>query len=154
VAEEIGLGSSGGGAVQAGRLFLERIDGAIAARESVLVESTLSGLGMTRLLRRAAAVGYGTTVGFVFVQSAELCIARIRARVQKGGHFVPDDDVRRRFHRALVNFWTRYRLDADRWQLAYNGGRELVRVAFGVRERAVILDLALFERFQRLLEEP
>jgi predicted ABC-type ATPase len=52
VAAELGLGSTGGDAVRAGRLFLERIDEALRARNSVLVESTLSGLGTTRLIRR------------------------------------------------------------------------------------------------------
>jgi len=122
IAETLGLGSRGSDAVRAGRVFTETVRAAIASRESLLVESTLSGLGAGRLMCRARDAGYRVSVGFVFVDSADTCIARIRTRVLKGGHSVPDGDVRRRFRRSLLNFWERYRLDADRWHLTYNGG--------------------------------
>ncbi len=117
VAEEMGLGSDGPDAVRAGRAFAERVRAAIANRESLLIESTLSGRGTGRLIRQARNAGYRVTVGFVFVDSPDTCIQRIRARVRKGGHFVPDEDVRRRFRRSIANFWGRYRLEGDRWHL-------------------------------------
>ena len=33
----------------------------------------------------------------------ERCIARIRNRVARGAHFIPDDDVRRRYARSVAN---------------------------------------------------
>src|SRR5262249_3988543 len=33
----------------------------------------------------------------------EQCIARIRNRASRGGHFVPDADVRRRYTRSMAN---------------------------------------------------
>lgn len=122
VAENLGLGKGGADAFRAGRLFTENVRSAVSRGESILVESTLSGLGTGRLIRRAKTSGYRVSVGFVYLDSAEACIWRIRARVQRGGHLVPDDDVRRRFRRSLVNFWERYRFDADAWYLTYNGG--------------------------------
>lgn len=86
------------------------------------------------------------------MDSVEACIRRIRARVQRGGHPVPDDDVRRRFRRSLVNFWERYRFDADAWHLTYNGAEGAVRVAFGNGPRAVVIDAPNFERFLGLVE--
>lgn len=152
VAAQMGLGSTGGDAVRAGRLFLERIDKAIRQRESVLVESTLSGLGTTRLIRRFRDAGYEVRICQVYAGSADECIARIRGRVQKGGHHVPDDDVRRRFGRSLHNFWERYRLDADRWRLYYNGVAGPVLVIEGQGTEALVIDPALFEGFLALLE--
>jgi hypothetical protein len=51
-----------------------------------------------------------------------------------------------------VNFWQQYRSEADTWHLAYNGGREAVRVAFGIGSRAVVLEARTFERFLQILE--
>jgi predicted ABC-type ATPase len=152
VAEELGLGTAGPDAFRAGRLFTGRIRVALSHGESLLVESTLSGLATRRLIRRARASGYRVSVGFVYVNSVEACIWRIRARVQSGGHPVSDDDVRRRFRRSLVNFWDIYRFEADAWHLAYNGGEDVLRVAFGQAARAVVVDPRAFERFLGLLE--
>jgi len=152
VAEDRGLGTTGRDAFEAGRVFTRTLHAAISERESLLVESTLSGRGVGHLIRRARASGYGVLVVCVFVDSAKSCIVRIRSRALKGSHVVPDDDVRRRFGRSLVNFWQRYRFDADAWHLEYNGGSEPVRVAFGNGPRAIVLDSRGFERFLELVE--
>jgi len=151
VAEEQGLGSTGPEAIQAGRLFTARITEALEARTSIMLESTLSGLGTRRLIDRFRQAGYDVTAVLVFVDSAEVCIARIRERVARGGHFVPDDDVRRRFPRSLRNFWNTYRLQADRWQLHYNGQGGTIEVARGEGVVTEVLDRPAFETFERLL---
>jgi predicted ABC-type ATPase len=40
---------------------------------------------------------------FVGLDTPEHCVGRIRNRVAKGGYFVPDADVRRRFARSVAN---------------------------------------------------
>jgi predicted ABC-type ATPase len=153
VAEEQGLGSTGGDAVRAGRLFLAKVAEALAARRSVLVESTLSGLSTRRILERFRSAGYRILVVEVFVGSADLCIRRIRGRVARGGHFVPDVDVRRRFHRSVHNFWAVYRLQADAWQVIYNAEGRSILCARGVDDEAVVVDGAAFRVFAHLLQE-
>jgi predicted ABC-type ATPase len=152
VAAEMGLGSTGGDAVRAGRLFLARIEEAARARHSVLVESTLSGLGTTRLIRRFHQAGYLISAQSVFVSSADECVARILGRVLKGGHHVPEADVRRRFRRSLTNFWTRYRFEADRWRLYYNGAVGPTLVTYGEGQEALVVDPLRFEQFLGLME--
>jgi len=88
----------------------------------------------------------------VFVDSPAACIARIRSRVARGGHFVSDDDVRRRFGRSLLNFWHRYRTQAQQWQLHYNGSGGLTEAAHGEGEAIEVLDARAFGVFERLLE--
>jgi predicted ABC-type ATPase len=153
IADELGIATGGADAVRAGRLFAMQVHAAVSRGESLLVESTLSGLVTRRLIRRARAAGYRVSVGFVYVDSVEACIHRIRARVRRGGHPVPDHDVRRRFRRSLLNFWERYRFDADAWHLTYNGGEDAVRVAFGNGPRAVVIDSVAFGKFLGLLED-
>ena len=152
MAERDGLGDSGPAAFRAGRLFTRALDAAVSRQESLLVEATLAGTGLSRLMRRARDSGYSVSIKFVFVDSVETCIARIRGRVQTGGHFVPDDDVRRRFRRSLFNFWERYRHEADDWHLTYNGSSGAVEVAFGDGSGAVVVDRGRFEHFVGLME--
>ncbi len=71
------------------------------------------------------------TVVFIFLESAQTCIRRVRERVQKGGHDVPEADIRRRFFRSKKNFWHRYRNEVNSWFLFYNSGVVFQLVAFG-----------------------
>ena len=104
------------------------------------------------MLQRFREATYDISVVLVFVDSPEVCIARIRARVARGGHFVPDDDVRRRFGRSLRNFWYGYRLQAHRWQLHYNGIEGLTEAAHGEGETMEVLDSEAFRTFERVVE--
>ena len=65
----------------------------------------------------------------MFVSSPETCIARIAARVKNGGHFIPDDDVRRRYSRSKLNFLKMYAPIVDYWTLFYNGESQMDMVA-------------------------
>ena len=105
--------------IEAGRETFRRIDELFERGESFAVESTLSGNAYVKVLQLAKALGYETMIAYVFVDSPEVCIARIAVRVQGGGHFVPDEDVRRRYARSKENF-------------AKNAMRRLWRVYAGI----------------------
>ena len=49
--------------------------------------------------------------------SPEIAVARVRNRVREGGHNVPEDVVRRRFHAGWRNFQQTYRDIVDHWAL-------------------------------------
>ena len=135
--------------IDAGRETLRRIDELLTQGESFAIESTLSGNTYVKVLERAKSLGYTTTIAYVFVDSAEVCIARIAARVQSGGHFVPDEDVRRRYVRSKENFVSVYAQLADRWLLYYNGGSEIVLVAYGNGSSNIIMR----ERYEAFMED-
>jgi predicted ABC-type ATPase len=52
---------------------------------------------------RAKAVGFNLMVVFVGTASVEINLERVKARVKKGGHDVPEEDQRRRYPRTLAN---------------------------------------------------
>lgn len=115
--------------IQAGREVYARIDDLIKKGLSFALESTLSGVGHLKTIQQAKQNGYEVIIIYTFVDSAQDCISRIRTRVLKGGHPVPDEDVIRRFTRSKYNFWHQYREKADHWVLYYNGGAEISLVA-------------------------
>lgn len=75
---------------------------AIAQRLDYHFETTLGGRSFTRLLEEAAREGFEVRVWYVGLQSAEHHIARVKARVVKGGHDIPEADIRRRFDQSRL----------------------------------------------------
>ena len=115
--------------VAAGKEALRRIDSFFASVTSFAIETTLSGMVHIKTLRRAKELGYKSTIIYVFVDSPEVCIARIAARVKNGGHYIPDEDVRRRYVRSKHNFLKVYATLACHWTLFYNGASQADMVA-------------------------
>jgi predicted ABC-type ATPase len=83
-----------------GRRLLER---AIVERLDYAFETTLGGKTMTELLERAIYSGMEVRIWYVGLRSPELHIARVRARVAKGGHDIPAADIRARYRTSLLN---------------------------------------------------
>jgi predicted ABC-type ATPase len=104
-------------AVRAGKLLLHEIQGCLESRNSFGLESTLSGKSHIGILQRAKTLGYLIELHYLWIPSPELAIRRIRQRVKKGGHPIPDADVRRRFSRSLQNLTHLYAPLAHSWQL-------------------------------------
>lgn len=101
--------------VRAGRLVLEEIERFAKQGVDFGFESTLSGRGYLNLVRDLKASGYVVHIFFMTLPSVELALSRIKKRVIKGGHNVPEQDVRRRFDRSMRNFLLCYSSVADSW---------------------------------------
>ncbi len=140
--------------IEAGRRFLLSVDDHLSQEESLVVETTLSGRTFGSTIVKSKELGYDVSIAFLFLESADTCIARVTERVRKGGHYVPDEDVRRRFSRSIVNFWTVYRRMADSWVLLYNGTGQLQDVAGGSGDDVSVRDTTLFEVFMKLVGTP
>ena len=87
----------GGVGFQAGRIMLERLEELAAQRADFAFETTLASRTFAPFIRRLRAHGYHVQLVHVWVNSADLCIERVRNRVISGGHFVEDEIVRRRY---------------------------------------------------------
>ena len=83
-----------------GRRLLER---AIAERLQFAFETTLGGTTITEQLERAIASGIEVRIWYVGLDSVERHIARVRARVEAGGHDIPEERIRERYIRSLLN---------------------------------------------------
>lgn len=116
-------------AFRAGRLLLEEARRLIAEKKSFGLESTLSGKTYERLLRDAKDAGFVISLHFLVVSSAEASIRRVAERVMKGGHHVPDEDIRRRFRRSVENFILVYLPMADEWEVWDNEFHQMKSIA-------------------------
>jgi len=107
-------------AIKAGRLMLEEIARYEKRGASFAFETTLSGLGYLRRIRRWRAQGYHVSLFFLTLPSVETAITRVAARVSQGGHDIPENVIRRRFAAGLDNFTRHYRDAVDDWILYDN----------------------------------
>jgi predicted ABC-type ATPase len=76
---------------------------AIAERLDFAFEATLGGNTIPRLLAEAATQGIRVYVWYAGLSSPELHIQRVRSRVRRGGHDIPEDAIRRRYERSRLN---------------------------------------------------
>lgn len=135
--------------LQAGRLFFVEMRRLIESEKDFAVEVTLAGKGFERIISRLKRAGYTVTIVFIFLKSPEMSIARVRNRVEAGGHHVPTEDVVRRFYRSKRNFWHTYKDLADRWNLFYNSGEHPQEIAFGERNQFTVIARDAFELFMQ-----
>lgn len=88
---------NGGNNILAGRLAIQQIRDCLAKGLCFTQETTLSGSLTAHTAQKALDAGYKICMHYVGLDSAEESIARIANRVRKGGHDIPEADVRRRF---------------------------------------------------------
>ena len=152
IASQISPDDPSAARVEASRRFLTSIRESFANHESLIVESTLAGKSLLNLIGTAKSAGYHVSIIFIFLDSADSCVERVRQRVQLGGHDVPESDIRRRFSRAITNFWHTYRLLADFWLLVYNSDTTPENVAFGTDRNTVVRIRHQFDLFLSIVE--
>lgn len=79
------------------------LENAIARRQKFAFETTLGGNTIPALLRRAHDAGLDVRVWYVGLDSPERHIARVKARVARGGHDIPESKIRERYDRSRQN---------------------------------------------------
>jgi predicted ABC-type ATPase len=109
-------------AVAAARIFLGELDRLATDRTSFAFETTLSGHAYVKRLAKWKAFDYRIEIAYLKIDSPQLALKRIAARVRQGGHDVARDDVLRRFGRSWANFERLYRSLADAWWVYDNSG--------------------------------
>ena len=134
--------------LKAGRIFFRKMHELTEGELDFILESTLAGNYLVDIIRELRMKAYRISIVYLFLENPTVCIDRIRVRVRKGGHFVPDEDVIRRFYRSKRNFWCVYRMLADEWQVVYNSDAEFQEIAFGKAGASTIVDEGLYQLFQ------
>ena len=103
IAKRIDPVSPGRAAIAAGREVLQRARQYLRLRKTFAIETTLSGGWTESTIRVALNAGYYVELWYVCVATPEKSIQRVQERVSRGGHDVPDADIRRRYRRSLSN---------------------------------------------------
>ena len=88
---------------RAWNLGFELLNRSIERNEDFSFETTLGGNSITQALMRAAASGIDVYIFYVGLDSPDRHIARVAARVIRGGHPIPAEKIRERYPKSLAN---------------------------------------------------
>lgn len=135
-----------GAAVLAGKLMLEEIEKYRQRRADFAFETTLAGRTYLRLFKEMKKEGYALHLFFLWLQSPELALGRVKERVNMGGHDVAAQTILRRFERGLYNLFHVYRPLLDSWILFDNSGKEPIVIAKETEGIRSIFDEEIFSK--------
>lgn len=107
-------------ALRAGRIMLEQLNELASERANFAFETTLSGRAYAELLRQIRHSGYEVHLFYFWLDSVDTAIARVAARVSKGGHDIPETTIRRRYRRSIKNLFELYIPTSDVWRVYDN----------------------------------
>ncbi len=96
IAEGLAAFDPAGAALTAGKVMLSRIKDLAGSRTTFAFETTLAGKFYARWLAELIQQGYLFHIVFLWLPSPEFALERVRDRVLRGGHAVPERTVRRR----------------------------------------------------------
>lgn len=138
--------------IQASKLMLLKITYLFKRHEDFAIETTLATRSLKKMIAYAQKEGYQVTLLYFWLNSPDLAVARVKARVAAGGHNIPEDTVRRRYFAGLQYFFNVYIGLVDRWILADNSEIPFKVVAEGSRNGVFIKDSGTYETIRGLAD--
>ncbi len=106
---------------EAARIASSRRAERLAQRRDFVTETVFSHPSKLELIGEARASGFAVIVMHIGVETPDLSVARVGARVEEGGHIVPEAKVRARYERGAP-FIREAVVQADRGMVFDNSG--------------------------------
>ncbi len=118
-------------AIEAGRIMLSKIDDYIDKEIDFAFETTLSSRTFVNTIKKAREQEFQINLLFFWLDSVDLAIQRVKNRVKKGGHNIPDQTITRRYFSGISNLFELYIPLCDYWMVTNNSNPNLELVAEG-----------------------
>ena len=130
----------GAAAVRAGRIMLVQLKELAAQRANFAFETTLAGRTYASWLDSLRDSGYRVHLFFFWLNSPDLAVARVAARVKRGGHDIPATTIRQRYGRSIRNLSGLYMPVVTGWKVYDNSGESGPRLlATGKRDEPEVV---------------
>lgn len=140
--------------IQASRYMLLKVRYLLKRNEDFAVETTLATRTLLKIVKAAQDAGYTVTLLYFWLNSPELAIARVKARVAAGGHNIPEETIRRRYHVGIDYFFNIYAPISERWILADNSQIPFRVIAEGSKNDVInIKDEETYKKIHAIAEE-
>ena len=123
--------------IQASRYMLMKIRYLLKRHEDFAVETTLATRTLLKTVKSAQAAGYTVTLLYFWLNSPDLAVERVRARVEAGGHNIPEETIRRRYNTGIYYFFKLYAPISERWILADNSQIPFRVIAEGSKDEVI-----------------
>jgi len=115
--------------IKAGKILFEKLENLIKQDKSFVIETTLSGKYLTKYIKAAKRNGFVVKLIYLFLETPEVNILRVKQRVLRGGHNVDKKDIIRRFYRSKEMFCKVYKNLVDEWAIYYNSDEYFEKIA-------------------------
>lgn len=127
--------------ITASRLMLRKVNYLFERREDFCIETTLATRALLKMTKSAQEKGYFVTVIYFWLNNPDIAVQRVAARVQAGGHDIPEETIRRRYQMGINYLFHRYMQACDKWILADNSNPPFDIIAEGTKKGLVIRDM-------------
>lgn len=133
-------------AIDAGRLMLNRINELIKHKTDFAFETTLSTKSYVTTIKNAQEIGFEVTLIYFWLNSVELAIERVNARVADGGHDIPKETIRRRYKGSIKNLINLYLPIVDNWIVIDNSQSPFQIIAERVSKKDIqIINIKIWD---------
>ena len=140
--------------IQASRYMLMKIRYLLKRQQDFAIETTLATRTLLKTARMAQEAGYTITLLYFWLRTPEMAIERVKARVEAGGHNIPEDTIRRRYSRGIYYFFNLYAPICERWILADNSQIPFRVIAEGSKDDVInIRDEDTYGKIKDIAEE-
>jgi len=136
-------------AFEAGRIMLKRLDFLAKQKVSFAFETTLSSRSYARWIKDLRKDGYKMHLLYLWLQSPELALERVKERVRLGGHNIEKEIVHRRYYNGIKNFFELYQQLANTWAV-YDNSNSYQAELIAIGSQSIIDNInnpELWERF-------
>lgn len=140
--------------IQASRYMLLKIRYLLKREQDFAIETTLATRTLLKTVKMAQDAGYTVTLLYFWLNSPELAVERVKARVETGGHNIPEETIRRRYQVGIYYFFHYYAPICERWILADNSQIPFRVIAEGAKDDTIsIKDEAIFSKIRKIALE-
>jgi predicted ABC-type ATPase len=115
-------------AIRASQVMLEQLEELAARRASFAFETTLAARTYAGKLHALRESGYRVHLFYFWLDSVDLAIARVAARVRRGGHDIPEATIRQRYGRSIRNLFKLYMPVVTGWKVYDNSAEGRTRL--------------------------
>ena len=140
--------------IQASRYMLMKIRYLLKKEKDFAIETTLATRTLLKIVKNAQAAGYTVTLLYFWLNSPELAVERVRARVEAGGHNIPEETIRRRYQVGVDYFFHIYAPISERGILADNSQIPFRVIAEGSKDDVInVRDKEIFAKIKSIALE-
>ena len=137
--------------IQASRYMIMKIRYLLKRQQDFGIETTLATRTLLKTIRMAQNAGYTVTLLYFWLNSPDLAVERVAARVGTGGHDIPEETIRRRYRVGIDYFFHDYAPICERWILADNSQIPFRVIAEGSRNDIInIRDEETYEQIRKM----
>ncbi len=141
-------------ALTASKLMIKRLKDLLEKEKNFAFETTASGKNYIKYLKDAQMRGYEVNLVYLWLANADIAVERVVHRVAQGGHYIPEDVIRRQYKSGMKNTLHHYLPLADRALILDNSTKSQKVIARKSQKCGLkVENIRIWKKMQELLHD-